>query len=197
MMHRYGPRVRGNKIHRRAYNRKGYIRHSYVKQNGTKVKSVRIHPVHVAAEWIKKQGRTVGKYGEIPIKDDKKLKSVGYHLSKPQQERHNAIKKAMFVYGRNWILHKINAIRNILPKTPKYSTYRRRAKNDIEFIEVYYPSMTELRRRKRLKYGGRVTKRKISKKTAIRKRKTNVRHKKTNKNRRKKGRGENGCPCSK
>lgn len=135
MVIKNGPKVRKHKILRRAYKRKGYTRRAYTRKNGAKVKKTRVHSSKVRANWIKKRGRTVGKYGEIPLKKSARLTKLNYHFLEPSKIRHTAINKAVHKYGRNWVIHRINALRNIYPRTKKYTRIRHNASSDIKYIE--------------------------------------------------------------
>lgn len=135
-------------ILRRKYLRKAYHRKPYVRKNGTKVRATYVKSTKVKASWIPKRGLTHGKYGLIPLKDLRHLRTFGYSFSKSSSQRHSALKKAIEKYGRNWVVRRLTALANVQPQLPKYTKVSKKARRDVMYIQDRFPSRTALRRGK-------------------------------------------------
>lgn len=110
--------------------RRGYVRRAYTRKDGTKVKATR-----VKSSLIKKQGLTTGKRGLIPIRKNLHLRKFGYALSKPTAQRHNALKKAIKEYGKNWVVRRLTALANIRPQREKYARSEYKLRSDVVYTE--------------------------------------------------------------
>lgn len=105
---------------------KGEIRiQSYTTKRGTKVKS-----------YCKKDLGKPGKGKKLFTLKKGELSKYGCHLTKPRQERQNALKKAMKKFDRNTMIRKLNAL-SILQKNTN-PNYSRKAKTDMTFIQKCY-----------------------------------------------------------
>jgi len=141
--------VNGEKlVLRKAYVKEGYVRKAYTRKDGTKVKSTKVESTKVPASWIKKRGLTHGKYGQIPIKNNRHLREFGYSFSKDSAQRHMALRRAVDTYGRNWAVKRLTAIANIQPNLPKYDNLVIKARRDVKYIQKIAPSKTALKKAK-------------------------------------------------
>ena len=131
---------------RKRYTKKAYHRKGYVRSDGIRVRAARVGPTKVKATWIVKRGLTHGKYGMIPLKDFRHLKTFGYSFGKSVGARHTALKKAVHRYGRNWAVRRLTALANVRPQLPKYQSLVRKARSDVAYIERMAPSRTSVKR---------------------------------------------------
>ena len=127
--------INGKKyILRKSYKKKGYHRRGYTRKNGVRVKASKVRSTKIKSSWILKRGLTSGKYGLIPLKDDRHLRKFGYKFNKTSGVRHKALRKAVEKYGKTWAIRRLNAIANIHPKIPKYSNLVKKARKDISYV---------------------------------------------------------------
>lgn len=127
-----------NLILRKAYTRKAYTRKGYTNKSATqkriRLRKTRVKSTKVPAKWIKHRGLTWGKYGEIPIKDDRHLRKFGYQIKKNQSKRHSALKKAAKKFGARWVIHRLVALANIHPREKKFKPIIKKFRNDAKYV---------------------------------------------------------------
>lgn len=147
MYHQREKSIHGKRyVLRKGYVKKAYHRKAYTRKGGIHVKAAKVGPVKVKATWIKKQGLTHGKYGLIPLKDYKHLRTFGYSFGRASATRHSALRKAIDKYGRNWVVRRLTAIGNVQPQTAKHASVARRARSDVAYVQKIAPSRTAISR---------------------------------------------------
>ncbi len=112
--------------------RDGYYRHSYDKKSGTHVKGK-----YVKEGCIKnmgKPGKTVKEGKVIPKLREGALRKYGYHTDLSEQERLDALVKAVKGLGYAEVIRKVNAVRTLSKANPHlYKIYT----TDIENLQKW------------------------------------------------------------
>lgn len=117
--------------------REGYVRKSYRRADGTKVKGSKVSPSCVENRGAPGKGSKL-----IPIKDDDMLGKYGYRLkSLTEEERHEALRKAIKGEGYRAVIARLVALANVQHRTEP--TYSRRAKADQEYVSDLYAKYKE------------------------------------------------------
>ena len=126
-------------ILREGYYRKGHPRKSYTKEDGTKVEGSFVSRTYVSSHCVKdigEPGKTPKEKQVLPEPDEKKLSPFGYSITKTEETRQKALKKASKHYGNPlYILRHLNLIRNYQPEGSRADKIMSK---DVKFMSKYY-----------------------------------------------------------
>ena len=112
--------------------RDGYYRHSYNKKSGTHIKGKYVKEGCV--KNMGKPGKTVKEGKVIPKLKEGTLRKFGYHTDLSEQERLDALVKAVKGLGYAEVIRKVNAVRTLSKANPHlYKIYT----TDIENLQKW------------------------------------------------------------
>lgn len=119
--------------------KKGYKRSSYVRKSGSKV-----HATNVPATCIKKRGQSKKSTVKIPGMQNYSglLRSFGYELDLPAEQRKKALIKALKTVDPLFILRRLVSLRTFRKfereKEPKEANNYESLDHDVKWLEQYY-----------------------------------------------------------